>query len=168
MKSKIKTDKLHLAQYRYYEVGKGSEIPPISAYCILAEVNGNYYNVLNPFLELPVYGRSNVSNTTRDGEYFGSKIVLKSGEEKDGLCYIMEFGNMEKKFKNKEVSVDEIESYVFNSPLFFWDRLDILEEKGDISKAFLSYSKGLKKDYLMKEKFSEYLEAHDKNYVLKK
>ena len=168
MKNKIKTNKLHLAQYRYYEVGRGSEIPPVSAYCILAEVNGCYYNVLNPFLELPVYGRSNVSNTTRDGEYYGSKILLKSGEEKDGLCYIMEFGDMEKSFKNKEVSINDIEKYVFNSSLYFWDRLDLLEEKKDLSKTFISYSKRLNKDFTMREKFLEYLAAHDKEYVLKK
>ena len=165
---KIDVSRVKLAQLRYYEVGKGAEISSNVVYAILVKFNGTYINPLNPFDELPVYDRTPYSNVTPDGRYeYGTKIFLVNGEEKDGLCYIIEKENISSDFRKDEVSIEDIEKYVLNSKLFFIDRIELLEK----NKKLLGdkYYKRLYIEDIKKiNKLNEFINSHNDKKELEK
>lgn len=119
---------LKLGQVRYFDKDhNGIEVIPVSAYVILFKNGNDYYNIFNVDNVYPVYKRVPYSNTTMDGEDFGTKIVLDSGECKDGLCYVLENKSLMLLFKKDVVSYEELLEYVINSKFFFVDRLDMLK-----------------------------------------
>ena len=164
---KINTKDLKLAQLRYYETKyNGTEILPISCYAFLLSVNGQYRNILNPMEELPVYGRVPYSNTTISGEDYGNKIILLSGEEKDGLCYVLENTDVKKMFSDKEViSFKTLKKCVCASKEFFIDRVSILKKERklipDSSFYHMVMQKDLEKIEELKKLFEE-KESHKK------
>ena len=126
----VNTSKLRLAQVRYFDEEKnGTEIPRIKAYAFLQEVNGVYVNLLDPTEELPVYERTPYTNTTLDGEDFGTKIILAQGEEKEGPCFVLEKVNVRELFGRDIVTIEDVEKYVLKSEMFFVDRMSLIKEK---------------------------------------
>ena len=136
MSTKIRTENLRLAQLRFYETQRnGTEILPMLAYAFLLKNGDQYINILNPEEEYPVYGRVPYSNTTISGEDYGTKIILLSGEERDGLCYVLENRSVSSMFGNKEeISFQELQKYVMFSSDFFVDRMKIVEEEKKVLK----------------------------------
>lgn len=159
-KYKIAVENLRKAKIRYCESDKGCEIPEVEAYALLIKIGDEYRNVVRPLEECNVYDRLPYSNRTQNGEDFGSKIILASGKEEDGICYIME-----KKlgaFEGKDyVTVDEIDDEIINNlDVFYFDRWDLcFDGVVPINKC----SKVVKKaDKERRNKFIEFLNSKQK------
>ena len=104
---KIDSKKLKLAQIKYFDVEhNGLEVTGQDVYAFLYDVNGTYVNPFNVFEEMPVYKRLPYSNTTLDGDDYGSKITLAQGEPVDGLSYVISNTSMEDLFGNKELDTE--------------------------------------------------------------
>lgn len=167
----IDTKKLKLAQIRYFDFKhNGVEIPRKKAFVFVQQVGEDtFINALNPLENLPVFGRVPYTNTTRDGEDYGTKIVLLSGDIKSGPCYVMENLGMDNIFGEERVSKEQIEDFVLASNLFFMDRPAIIREKlakrgQDGSKNIplkqrIRLQKKLREDIEKKVEFEEYLQS---------
>lgn len=163
---RIPVKDLRKAKIRYYEEGMGCEIPEIEAYALLIKIGDEYRNVARPLEECNVYDRVPYSNRTQGGDDFGTKIVLASGEEKDGVCYIIE-----KKlgaFEGKDyVTVKEIDDEIINNlDVFYFDRWDLCFE-GEVP--INANSRIVKKaDRERRKKFIEFLESKEKQKTFEK
>ena len=159
MKNKeISTDRVRLAQIRYFDVAENaSEIPSEKAYAFLIKVNGVYINPFNPLEEVPVYDRLWYSNTTWEGREFGTKIVLAQGEVQEGKCYILEMEKGKDIFDKKSVTIKDLEDYMFKSDDFFADRLTVGKSKHWKPKELLRRYRQMEDDYIRELKLEEYL-----------
>ena len=160
-------ERIKMAQIRYFDANRqATEIPINKAYAIMINVNGSYVNMLNPGEELPVFARSKYPNVAKDGSEYGSRIYLVNGELQDGLCFVLEHGDMFHEFHKDLVSLREIEEYVLNSDLFFADRIKLLKEGKKPRN--ISIKKKIKDDMAMLDKFNEYLGSTEKGIQYKK
>ena len=161
----IKTENLRMAEIRTFdEEKKSSMIPNRRAYTILGCYDGNYKNLFNPSLDYPVYDRLPYSNTTLDGEDYGTMIALVSGKIQDGPCYILD-GSMKQVLNKDTVSFEELEEYVLTSGKFFPDRIRMIEDMDFISR--MKYRKRYLLDKKYNEEFKELmcLEKKEKQYI---
>ena len=164
----IDKGRVKLAQVRYFDIERNaSEIPEDKVYVVLINVNGTYINALNPFEELPVYQRTPYSNVTSDGRHeYGNKIQLVNGEEKDGVCFILELVDLGYEFRKDKVTIEDIENYVLNSKLFFKDRIKLLQGKRRLQKSLYD-KKLLVEDMNKLNKFNEYISSYREEKVKK-
>ncbi len=163
---RIAVKDLRKAKIRYYETDKGCEIPELEAYALLIKIGDEYRNVVRPLEECNVYDRVPYSNRTQGGDDFGTKIVLASGKEEDGICYIIE-KNLDAFTGKDYVTVREIDDEIINNlDVFYFDRWDLCFEDGvPINKN----SKIVKKaDRERRKKFIEFLESKEKQKTFKK
>ena len=166
---KIQTNRLKLAQLRYFdEKRNATEIPQKKGYAFLVENNGEYVNILNLENSLPVYGRCLYTNTTMDGEDYGTKIFLVSGEVKSGLCFVMEPVNVSQIFQCSEVSLKDLEQYILNSDLFFIDRLELLKNKKIPFYMKKSLKKRICEDMSCLNELNEYFASQEENIQYQK
>lgn len=127
--SLIDTKRIKLGKVTFFDTEhNGTAVPSVDAYVFLVNVNGTYVNPFNVASELPVYDRVPYTNTTRDGEDFGTKIVLANGEVKDGPCYVIEKIDISSYYGKEQMSVDMLRDIMLKSDKFFVDRLGVLEE----------------------------------------
>ena len=133
--SLIDTKRIKLGKVTYFDTEhNGTAVPSVDAYVFLVNVNGTYVNPFNVASELPVYDRVPYTNTTRDGEDFGTKIVLANGEVKDGPCYVIEKIDISSYYGEDQMSVDMLRDVMLKSDKFFVDRLGILEDKPALTR----------------------------------
>lgn len=159
---RVDAKRLRVAQVRYFDVEKNaSEIPEETAYVFLVNVNGTYINPFNPLEEVPVYDRAWYGNVTENGESYGTKIVLVNGEVQEGVCYILESFDVRDIFEKEVISMKDIEDYMFDSKLYFIDRIELnenrklnpMEKLRRNKKIVEDIEKGMKlKEYLIREK----------------
>ena len=156
---RIDPSRLYLAQLKYFdEEHNGIEVNDIDAYAFLYEINGVYINPFDVFETLPVYKRVPYSNTTRDGEDFGSKIVLKQGESKDGPCYVIGFVEFKDLFGRDEIDEEVLKRFIITSGRFFVDRLSIMKSLGGGER--VKYQDKILSDYDQLLKLQEYFDSH--------
>lgn len=167
---KFDASKIKLAQVRYFDVERnGCEIPPTKAYVILLEDNGTYMNVFSLEDHVPVYSRVPYSNTTRDGEDFGTKIVLSSGEVQEGMCYVLDSLSSDSLFGDKKtVSYESLKNYVLNSDLFFPDRISLLRKEKRNLRTKFRIAKQYKSDLERFDALSEYFLNQEKEMQYRK
>ena len=157
----LKLKNLKLARVRYFDAEhNGAEVTSLDAYAFLYEREGEYVNVFNPERELPVYGRVPYTNTTLDGEDYGTKIVLKSGEVETGPCYIIDEENCDRFFGKDQMKFIDLKQYVIRSEKFFIDRLEMMQELGT-KERIINYKK-IREDMRKYEEFDRYMASHDK------
>lgn len=124
--TKISADKVRIGQMRYFDMERnGTEIPEDKAYAFLVNIGGVYINPFDPLEEIPVYDRGREENYTLDGEPYGTKIKLVSGEVKEGLCYVLEKADGREIFDKEEVTMQDLVNYMLSSKDFFFDRINI-------------------------------------------
>jgi len=161
-KFEIKTERLKLAQIRHFsKAHNGVEVPRNKAYVFLYKLGEDkYVNLFNTMQELPVYERVPYSNTTKEGLDYGTKIVLASGEEKSGPCFVVENIGMDNLFGEEKISLEQLKQFVFASNLFFIDRPTLVEEKvrgkSPIDR-FVAFDKKYREDKKKAESFQQYL-----------
>lgn len=163
---KIAVENLRKAKIRYYEEDKGCEIPEVEAYALLIKIGDEYRNVVRPLEECTVYDRVPYSNRTQGGDDFGTKIVLASGKDEEGICYIIE-KNLDA-FEGKDyVTVSEIDDEIINNlDTFYFDRWDLCFKDG---VPINMCSKRVKKaDKERRKKFIEFLESKKRQKVFEK
>ncbi len=125
----IDAKRIRLGKVTYFDTEhNGSAVPPVEAYAFLVDVGGFYVNPFNIVDELPVYDRVPYSNTTKDGEDYGTKIVLKQGEVMDGPCYVLDRINVAEYYGVTDVSLSMLEEFIIRSNKFFIDRPELLED----------------------------------------
>ena len=152
----VKTKNLALAEVRYFdEERQAVEVMADPAYVILMHVKDSYINPFHLGEELPVYTRLPYSNTTLDGEDFGTKIALASGDVKDGPCFVINEDNLEPFFGIKEISIEELGNYMIQSSKFFVDRMNLLEDGYGSVRRNHSLKKKMKRDMERLEALNE-------------
>ena len=169
MSQMINTENLKLADVRLFDAKRmASEIPNVHGYSFLVKDCDTYYNVFNPLLDYPVYERVPYSNTTLDGEDYGTKIQLVQGEACDGICYIIEPLNFQSLFGNNQISLAELKAYMLSSQFFFLDRHHVLEEEPFHLNTIVRNRKIREADEKSMVEFERYLGASAKSLRLKK
>ena len=167
MKSKkIDANKLRLAQLKYFdEAHNGVEVNGLDAYAFLYNSDGHYINPFDSFTALPVYERLPYSNTTRDGEDFGSKIIYVQGDKSSGPCYVMGNTTMRELFGAKEITEEVLKNYIIKSRKFFIDRPVLMRalSKKDLRR----YQDKLIKDAEMMDRLTEFFESHEEEQIHK-
>ena len=145
MEKKIKVENIKVAEIREFDVEHNGVAMNFYSYLFLLEKDGVYINPFDVFEDYPIYKRLPYSNTTLDGEDFGSKIKLIHGEEKDGPCIVLST----KKFSNftdlKEFSLEQLENIVLLSSRYFKDREKIVKER-------FKYNPIIKNKYMRKDR----------------
>lgn len=164
---KYDTSKIKLAKIRYFDVEhNGAEVTDFDAYAILYLAGEKYVNLFDFSEEFPVFERSPYPNVTKAGHEYGNKIIQLQGELTDGPCYIFERTDISSYFPNKNVSLNEIESYVLRSPYFFPDRISII--KGLPSTKKINHFSRLASDVKKLYEFESYMNSHEKGVQYKK
>ena len=168
MKQMINTKQLRLAEIRLFDADRmASEIPTVHAYTFLVENDGKYYNAFHGEDSFPVFERVPYSNSTLDGESFGSKIVLLQGEVNNGPCYIMSSSSGRNIFKKEEISELELKEYILRSQYFFLDRLSFLEEDSSMLFHLIQYFKIRESDLKIMDEFYRYFGDSSKKLIKK-
>ena len=85
-------------------------------YAFLLKKDNHYANIISGE-ELPVYER-----------VYQDKLVLSYGEEKEGLCYVVD-PMTNKVFHNEKVKFSEIVDYMMHSDKFFVDRIELINKR---------------------------------------
>ena len=161
--TKISADKVRIGQVRYFDMERNAtEIPEDKAYAFLVNINGVYINPFSPLEEVPVYDRTNYTNTTLDGESFGTKIVLASGEVKEGFCYVLEKISGKEIFNKDIVTIRDLEDYMFDTNDFFFDRLTVGKDGRWKPREALYRYMQMEDDYIKKMKLDMYLNREEK------
>lgn len=130
--------------------------------------NDTYYNLFNPMLDYPVYERVPYSNTTANGEDYGTKIQLIQGDACDGICYIVESFHLQSIFGDKQISLSELKSYILSSQFFFLDRQHILDEEPFHFSTILRNHRIREADERSMREFEKYIGSVNKSFSLKK
>lgn len=175
MKMVIKTKDLKLAHVRYYDgEHRGLECSDPLSNVILVKVGENLFdNLLNPGEIFPVYRRvvGTFNQYSTDG-YYGTKIKLVSGELTPGEAWLLTATNFESVFGRESIDINDIEKYVVNSPLYFKDRVTIIERKLAYEKLSRRERKRLttiiKSDLKKKEVMDSFFAEREKTKVNKK
>lgn len=164
---RISVSNLRKAKIRYYEMGKGCEIPEEEAYVILIKIGDEYRNVARPLEDCNVYDRLPYSNRTQGGEDYGTKLVLACGKEEDGLCYVIE-KNLDA-FNGKEyVTIQDIDDEIINNlDVFYYDRWDLSYAFGVLTSG--KKAREIRKaDKKRRQKFYEFLKSKEEQKILEK
>lgn len=126
MNIRFKTKDIKLAELKYFDKDHGGmEYMDSLSLIFVAKVGDEYVNLLNICESYQTYERVPYSNTTNDGEDFGTMISLVSGVEKNGPCWLLTGQKVDDLLKEETVSIEELEDYVLNSRDYFKDRYDI-------------------------------------------
>ncbi len=161
--TKISADKVRIGQMRYFDIERnGTEILEDKAYAFLVKVNGVYINPFNPFEEIPVYDRTKYTNTTLDGESYGTKIELACGEVKEGPCYVLEKLDGRDIFDKEEITISDMEDYMFASQDFFFDRMEVAKNNRWKPKEMLYRYTQMGDDYIKMMNLDMYLSREEK------
>ena len=153
---------LKLAKIKYFDMERnGAEVTNIDAYVFLYEEDGEIYNLLDKARVYPIYNRVPYTNTTLDGESYGTKIVHVAGEERSGPCYIIDVDGCSDYFGRVNMFEDEIKEYVLRSDKFFPDRYQMLLLAGP--KARRKYAAKMVEDQAKIKELDDYLEAPREN-----
>ena len=164
--TKISADKVRIGQMRYFDMeGNGTEIPKEKGYAFLVNINGVYINPFSPFEEIPVYDRGREQNYTLDGEPYGTKIKIASGEVKEGPCYVLEKDDGREIFDKEEVTMKDLEDYMFASQDFFFDRMEVAKANRWKPKEMLYRYTQMSDDYIKLMNLDMYLNEKEKAVV---
>lgn len=157
MKKVVNVEDLFLAEVRRFDVEmNASEIPLVRGYTFLERDGDSYRNLFCPSLDYPVYVRTPYTNTTRDGEDYGSKIILAQGDVEDGLCFIIQ-SSLSKMINQDKITTSELKKYVLQSDKFFLD-CAMLFDNHQISflDCFINKSKLMRDISLKNELYPDY------------
>lgn len=158
----MKADHVRLARVRYNDIhNKGVEIDDIDAYAFLLKAGESYINIFDITSGYPVFERMPYSNTTSDGEDYGTKLIQISGDRnKSGLCYVLEDITARNLFNLDEVTEDLLKEYIIRSNKFFVDRKSILQDTPSFMKKVGALPK-LLKDEKKHMRLQRFIESHN-------
>ncbi len=165
---KIKSDKIRLAKLKYFDVEhNGVEVTREDPYVFLVKVNDSYINLFDPLEEMPVYDRLPYSNVARTVGDYGTKIRLIQGEEKEGLCYVIENVDIGNLLGKDVIKVSDLINYMYRSEDLFVDRKELL-----VNDSRLRGNKKLKAIYYgdcnRMDDFIHFVNDHNKGFTYKK
>ena len=162
MLSNIRTKDLKLAKIKRWDVvNNGVEVNQIDAYTFLYFMNGNYINLFDFTNNYPVFKRVPYSNTTKDGESYGTKVEQVAGDiSKSGPCYMLSSETAFDLFGVETISLDMLKKYIVNSDLFFPDRKTIIDNDYSSFKKIKNLPKIID-DQIKKKQLDAYLYSSD-------
>ncbi len=163
---------IRLAEVRYYYKNGDRGYTEIrnekdKVYVFLLKMGNQYINIFTEE-EYPVYDRGYEKSMTLSGEQFGNKIKLVAGEEKEGLCYVIDpMSVMDDRFFGKDkYRVEEIVDYMMYSPKFFVDRIGIIKNK--LVSFNFEVIRIILNDYRKINNFNKYLDSIGTGYQYRK
>lgn len=126
MNIRFKTKDIKLAELKYYDKDHGGmEYMNSLSLIFVVKFGDEYVNLLNIYEAYQTYERVPYSNTTNDGEDFGTMISLVSGVERNGPCWLLTGQRANDLFEEETISIEELEDYVLDSKDYFKDRYNI-------------------------------------------
>ena len=160
--------KIKRARIGYFDKGKnGSYLPKDNAYTYFLELHNVCINIFHAEEECNVYKRLPYPHYDKNGKPNGNRIVLISGKEEDGVCYIID-ENYKIDYPLDYISSKELEEIIIESDDFIVDRVYILGLRNDLKTRF-KYMKKKKEDNENLEKLQQYiLSREEKPKIYKK
>lgn len=137
-KIEFNVENLHLAEIRYLSLeNNGVEFGNPLGYVFLFkrdERDRVYLNLIS-FAndDYAVFKRLPYSNTTKDGEDYGSKLKIVGNDYylKSGICFVLSNTTTREIFEKDVVSKEELEDYILASDKYFVDREFIATQRMD-------------------------------------
>lgn len=160
---KIEVSKLVLADLRIYDKKFGVEVDFDMPKVLLIEKDGVYHNVFNEEEVYPLCKRLPYSNTTLDGDSYGTKLSVneKELEKNIGLCAIEDDKtSILEDCNSSYIDLKNLEDKVINSDLFFKDRATILYKRANE----LTSKRKARKLMKLVERDYEKLKHYEKQY----
>lgn len=158
--AKIKTDRVRLADLRYYDANHGGiELTNGYSRGILIDLTGrgHYENLFCLGETYPVFKRAPFANCTSDGDEYGTKVFHVSNELVTGPCWVLSDINLGQILEKNEVSVSELEDYILASNHFFKDRASIASRRAKKSVGqFFKMQRIINDDQLMQNMMDEF------------
>lgn len=133
-KVEFNVENLHLAEIRYLSLeNNGVEFGNPIGYTFLMNRDSIYMELICCSSDIPVLKRLPFSNTTRDGEDYGSKMAVVGNKcyLESGPCYVLSNTTTREIFEKDVVSKEELEDYILASDKYFVDRKFIATERMD-------------------------------------
>ena len=155
----LKTRDLRLARVKYYDLEhNGAELSHIDAYAFLERVGEEYVNVFDPTDGLAVLDRSLYTNTTKDGEDYGNRLIHVCGTLTDGPCYVMDRVSVPDMMGIDIISTEQLREYVLRSDKFFVDRISLIQQEKRVRR--IAFLPTLARDQKQMDAFKEYMGSH--------
>lgn len=133
---KINSDRVRIADVRYYVEGRGIELSDSLGKVILVDADGND-KYINPFAveeEYPVFKRAFASNVRReDGLVYGTMMHHVCGKLVTGPCLVLTNASFSEVLGKREVLLSDIEKFILKSNDFYKDRIKIISSKNSNS-----------------------------------
>ena len=130
---KVNLSNLKLAVLKYFsDEHNGVELTEPLSYVVLRKGKNqkytNIFEIFDIYDDIPVFERVPYSNTTYDGEDFGSKLRIVQGEEylSSGPCYILLQEDLSSYFGKDSINMLELEEFMVNSKYYFKDRKELI------------------------------------------
>lgn len=129
---KINSDRIRIANLRYFVEGKGIELADSLGKVILVDINGNG-KYINPFAveeDYPVFKRALVPNVRReDGLVYGTMMHHVCNDLVTGPCLVLTNESIYALTSKKELELSDVEDFVLKSPEFYKDRIKIISSR---------------------------------------
>lgn len=136
---KINSDRIRIADLRYYVLDKGIELSDSLGKVILVDINGDGEYV-NPFAieeEYPIFKRAFVSNVRReDGLVYGTMMYHVCNDLVTGPCLVLTNDSISELLGKREVLLSDVERFILKSTDFYKDRIKIISSKNSKSLEF--------------------------------
>lgn len=161
-KIEFNVENLHLAEIKYLSLENGGvELGEPVSYVFLfkrPERDRFYLNPISFVDTYAVFKRVPYSNTTRDGEDYGSKMKIVGNDYylESGICYVLSSTTAREIFEKDTVSKEELEDYILASDKYFVDRELIAKERMD--KDSFRMKRIIAKDKKSEEKYIKFFE----------
>lgn len=161
-KIEFNVENLHLAEIRYLSLEDGGvELGDPIGYVFLvkrAERDRVYLNPISFDDDYAVFKRMPYSNTTKDGEDYGSKMKIVGNDYylESGICFVLSDITAREIFEKDVVSMEELEDKILASNKYFVDREFIATERMD--KEPFKMRRIIAKDKKDKEKYIKFFE----------
>lgn len=160
-KELFKARDLRLAAIRYFDAeANGIELTEALGYVILENIRENLYvNVFDIADSTPIFERVPYSNTTLDGEDYGTKVRSVLYEAETGPCYLLTKIKLSDCFDKDLISRKDLEDYILNSDYYFRNRKEIVMK--NLKKHPFRMLKTLYEDTKSEERFVDFFEQRD-------
>lgn len=146
----LKTKNLFLVDIRFYDAEKGieKENKELISKAIVSKVDTYYFNVINGqrFPYISGYGKS------KDGYISFRGIKNLELMDEKGICYVETKGRFIDDIKKQdEISIRQLEERILYSDLYFKDRIQIIENRVNLTKKGICGIKNMKLARLAKK-----------------
>lgn len=156
---------IYLAELKYNDE-RGIELSEPLSYGLLYKCGENsFINILDIYEELPIFKRVPYSNTTIDGEDYGTMVSCISENTGNGPCWVLTSTKFSQFTDNDKVTIKELEDYVLADERYFKDREAIAKRRLKKLKKPTKMVKIILSDQEKRREMDEFFDERIKGFV---